>query len=103
RTVADLGVVTEEADSGVRDGQAGPAGAVVEELEPAVLVVRAAGDRLHVDLIEVVLTRVLDDEAGLDRVAPFDERRGVREGVNGSLRRRRVGPAVDLGEVGDRD
>ena len=47
----------------------GAAGAVVEELEPAVLVVRAARNGEHVDLVEVVFARVLEDDTRLERVA----------------------------------
>src|SRR5262249_42338737 len=99
--LSDLRVVGEESHRRIRDREAGAAGTVVEELEAAVLIVRASRNRLDVDLIEVILARVLDDHTGLDGMTPFDERRRVREAANRSLRRGRVGPAVDLGEAGD--
>ena len=49
--------------------EAGAARPAVWELEPAVLVVGAAGNRVDVDLVEVVLARVLDHDAALERVA----------------------------------
>jgi hypothetical protein len=46
--------------------QAGAARAPVGELEAAVLVVGVAGQDADVDLVEVVLARVLDEDAGLE-------------------------------------
>ena len=103
RPLTDLRIVAEQPHRRVRDREPGAGGAVVEELEPAVLVVRAAGNRLHVDLIEIVLARVLDDDAGLDRVPAFHQRHGVLERVDRPLRGRRIRTAVDLGEGRDRN
>ena len=103
RPLPDLRIVAEQPHRRVRDREAGAAGAVVEELEPAVLVVRAARNRLHVDLIEIVLARVLDDDASLERVPPLHQRHGVRERVDRPLRGRRIRTAVDLGKGRDRD
>ena len=103
RAFPDLGVIAEQAQRHVRDRQPGPAGAVVEELERPVLVVGAAGNRRDVDLVEIVFARVLDDDAGLERVAALDHRRRVRERVDRAARERRVGAAVDGAEPGEVD
>ena len=63
RALADLRVVREEAQRHVGDADARPPARAVAEVELAVLVVRAAGDRVDVDLVEVVLARVLDGDA----------------------------------------
>ena len=75
------------------------AAATVVERELAVLVVGAAGDGVHVDLIEIVLAGVLDRNAGFVSVAALHERRGVREGVNRPRRGRWIRTTVQPAEV----
>ena len=126
RALADLAVVGEQPHRRVRHGEAGPAGAAVGELEAAVLVVGVARLRADVDLIEVVLAGIFEDHAGLERVprlqaqaldicqvpdqhigaglermAPLQVAHAVGPGVDGTSRRRGIGTAVDVVEVGD--
>ena len=75
----------------------------VAEIELAVLVVGAARDRVHVDLVEVVLTRPLDGDARLHRVPALHPRERVGPQVDRPLRRRRVRAAVDRRERVDVD
>src|SRR5438046_8323390 len=65
-TLSELRVVAVQAERRVRHGQAGAAAAVVEELESPVLVVRATGDGVDVDLVEIVLARILDCDTRLE-------------------------------------
>src|SRR5690606_12238355 len=88
--LAELGVVGEQPERDVRDGRARAARTGVAELEAAVMVVRAARNGADVDLVEVVLTRVLDLDAGLERVAPADPRRDVADRVDRTGRERRI-------------
>ena len=104
RALADLGVVGEDAQCHVRDADPRPRRrAVVEKLEFAVLVVRAARNRVDVDLIEIVFARVLDRDAAFERVAALHLGRRVREHMDRPFRRRRIRPTVDARERVDRD
>ena len=80
--LAELGVVAHQAERGVRDCQARAARTGVEKFKSAVLVVRAAGNRVDVDLVEVVLARVLDRDPRLQRVTPLDQRRRIGEQID---------------------
>ena len=103
RALSELRVVAEQPEGDVGDRETRSSRTIVEEFEPAVLVVRAARNRRDVDLIEVVFAGVLDDSARLERVAPFHERRAIRHCVNRPARERGVRSAADLVEAVDRD
>src|SRR5215472_17713121 len=78
---------------------------VVAEREVTVLVVRTAGNSRDVDLIVIVLARVHDLDAGLDRVISPDLRHAVGVRVNRAARLRWVwsaGQAVETAETADR-
>src|ERR671934_205845 len=66
RSAVVFATVTIGWNGGVAPRQAGSARTAVEELESSVLIVRSPRNRIHVDLIEVVLARVLDGHARLE-------------------------------------
>ena len=103
--LADFSIAREHSERGVRypGARAERTGRRIRELEPAVLVVRASGDRLDVDLIEVVLTGVFERHAGLERMPAAQVRGRVVEGVDRTTRRGRIWPTVDLAEGVDAD
>src|SRR5438046_3521338 len=73
---------------------------VVGKQELAILVVGASRASLHVDLIVVIFSCALKQEAELERVTGFDPREAVGDVVNGPGRVRRIRPATERGEVG---
>src|SRR5207344_2154097 len=90
--LADFSIAREHSERGVRypGARAERTGRRVRELEPAVLVVRTSRDRLNVDLIEIVFTRVFERHAGLERMPAAQVRGRVVERINRTARRGRV-------------
>ena len=103
RPCADLAVVGEEPHRGVRHRDTGTAGAAVGELEAAVLVVRVAGLRVDVDLIEVVLSGVFDEDTCLEGMTTLQVTDVVRPRIDRSAGRGWIRSAVHFREVRDRN
>src|SRR5438477_3677973 len=89
--VADFRIGVEEAQSGVRNSDSGATSAVVREQKLAILVVRASGAGLNVDLIVVVLAGSLKQESEFEQVISLDPSETVGRGVNGHGRVRGIG------------
>src|SRR6266480_1390738 len=96
RAVSDFRVAVIQSQSGVGGGHAGCCSpcSLVGERELTVLVVRASGAGLHVDLVVVIFACALEEESKLYGVVVLDPGEAVRCVINRAGRVRGVRPAA---------
>src|SRR5579883_1907922 len=107
RARTDFGIAVGQAKRGIRHTDArgrAEASSSIGEDEVAVLVVAAAGNARHVDLVAVVFTGSFKVKTGLERVRPPHLRHRIADGVDWTRRVRRIWPGAEAVDVrnGDR-